>query len=58
MGKIKIVTPEKGFYCNTYYDKSPWSPSVKHPAVTKLPYQDQITVLGDTAEVCIIYLEE
>lgn len=58
LGSILQVTPSDGFYTNTYYDVCPWSPSGRYLAVTRLPYQDQATVMGDTAEACIIDLEE
>lgn len=58
VGNVQIITPNDGFYTNTYYDVCPWSPSQRYLAVTKMPYQDQITLLGDIAEVCIIDLEE
>jgi len=55
---ITQVTPDDGFYVHTYYDVCPFSPSGRYLAVTRLPYQDRIPVLGDTADVCIIDLEE
>ncbi|WKN44858.1 hypothetical protein [Tunicatimonas pelagia] len=58
IGDIWQVTPSDGFYTNTYYDVCPWSPSGRYLAVTRLPYQDRITVLGDRADICIIDLEE
>ncbi len=57
LGPVLQVTPEDGFYTNTYYDVCPWSPSGRFLAVTRMPYQDRATVMGDTAEVCIIDLE-
>lgn len=58
LGKVYQVTPSDGFYTNTYYDVCPWSPSGRYLAVTRMPYQNRITVMGDTAEVCVINLEE
>ncbi len=52
------VTPDDGFYVHTYYDVCSISPSQRYLAATKLPFQDRLPVLGDTAEVCIIDLEE
>lgn len=57
LGDVYQVTPQDGYYANTYYDIVPWSPSQQYMAVTKLPYQDKITTLGDIAEVCIIDLK-
>lgn len=58
IGEIYRVTPDEGFYCNTYHDVIPWSPSQRFLAVTKMPYQDKITTLGDIAEVCVVDLKE
>lgn len=58
LGPVMQVTPRDGFYVNTYYDVQPWSPSGRYIAVTRLPYQDQVTVLGDEAEACVIDLQE
>ena len=55
---LKKITPDDGFYVHTYYDVCPFSPSGRYLAVTRLPYQDRIPVLGDTAEVCVIDLED
>lgn len=58
LAPIKRVTPDDGFYVHTYYDVCPFSPSQRFLAVTRLPYQDRIPVLGDQAHVCVIDLEE
>jgi len=55
---IRKVTPDDGYYVHTYYDVCPFSPSGRYLAVTRLPYQDRIPVLGDTADVCVVDLEE
>lgn len=55
---ILRLTPDDGFYIHTYYDVSPWSPSGRYLAVTKVPYQDRYPVLGDTADVCVIDLRD
>jgi hypothetical protein len=51
------VTPDDGFYIHTFYDVCPLSPSQQFLVVTKLPYQGQAPRWGDTAEVCVIDLE-
>jgi hypothetical protein len=60
-GKFSVpviqVTPDDGFYLHTFYDVCPWSPSGKLLAVTKFPYQGKKPGWGDTAEVCVIDLE-
>ncbi|PQV51522.1 hypothetical protein CLV33_101446 [Jejuia pallidilutea] len=58
LGNVYKVTPDDGFYSNTYYTVNPWSPSGRYLALTKFPYQDKVTVLGDVAEVCIIDLKK
>ncbi len=58
LGKVYQVTPDDGFFANTYYDICPFSPSQRYLALTKFPYQDRITKLGDVAEVVIIDLQE
>ncbi|MCC7341427.1 MAG: hypothetical protein IT170_10105 [Bryobacterales bacterium] len=55
---IQRITPDDGYYIHTYYDVSPWSPSGRYLAATKVPYQDRYPVLGDTAEVCLIDLKD
>jgi hypothetical protein len=55
---ITRITPPNGLYIHTYYDVCPWSPSQRYLVATRLPYQDKDAVLGDTAEVCVIDLQE
>jgi len=55
---VTRVTPEDGFYVHTYFDVTPFSPSGRYFAVTRLPFQFRLPVLGDKAEVCIIDLLE
>ena len=54
---VTKVTPDDGFYVHTYYDVCPFSPSEKYLVVSKLPYEDQPPQYGDTADVCVIDLE-
>jgi len=58
LAPVTQVTPDDGFYVHTYYDVCPFSPTQRFLAVTRLPYQNRIPVLGDTAEVCIVDLGE
>jgi len=51
------VTPDDGFYVHTYYDVCPFSPTGRYLVVSRLPYEDKPPVYGDTADVCIIDLE-
>lgn len=57
-GKVKIVTPDDGFYIHTFFDVCPFSPSQKYLAVTKIPYQNREALYGDKADICIIDLED
>ncbi|HLT51164.1 MAG TPA: hypothetical protein VKZ93_04365 [Arenibacter sp.] len=57
LAPVRCVTPNNGFYIHTFYDVVPWSPDQKFLTVTKLPYQGRTPRWGDTAEVCIIDLE-
>ncbi|SHF67612.1 hypothetical protein SAMN05444274_107146 [Mariniphaga anaerophila] len=57
LGKVKIVTPDDGFYLNTFYDICPFSPSQKLLAVNKLPYQGKTAEYGDLCDICIVDLE-
>lgn len=54
---ITKVTPDDGFYVHTYYDVCPFSPSGRYLVVSKLPYEDHPPKYGDTADVCVIDLE-
>lgn len=54
---VTQVTPGDGYYVHTYFDVTPFSPSGRYMAVTKLPFQDHLPELGVTAEVCVIDLE-
>jgi hypothetical protein len=55
---VTAVTPPDGNYIHTYYDVCPWSPSQRYLAATRVPYQDKDAVFGDTADVCVIDLQE
>lgn len=55
---VTKVTPDDGLYNHTYFDVTPFSPSQRYLAISKLPFDDHMPVLGDIAEVCIIDLEK
>lgn len=57
VGKVRIVTPDDGFYIHTFYDVCPFSPSQRFLAVSKLPHQNQHARFGETADICVIDLE-
>lgn len=58
LAPVLCITPDDGFYLHTFYNKCPWSPGKRFFAVTRLPYQQRKPRWGDTADVCIIDLEE
>ena len=58
VGEVTCVTPDDGFYLQTFYDVCPWSPSGRYLAVTRFPFQDREPKRGETADVCVIDLHE
>ncbi len=58
LGRVTQVTPEDGAYIHSFFDICPFSPSQRYLAVTRLPFQHTEPVYGDTADVCVIDLEE
>ena len=57
VGRVKIVTPDDGYYIQTFFDVCPFSPGQRYLAVTKFPFQDRHVEYGDIADVCVIDLE-
>ncbi len=57
VGEVMCVTPDDGFYLQTFYDVCPFSPSGRLLAVTRFPFQDRQPEVGETADVCVIDLE-
>jgi hypothetical protein len=58
LAPIHSVTPDDGFYIHTFFDVWPFSPSERYLACLRLPFQDRKPAYGDTADICIIDLEE
>ncbi len=56
-GRVQIVTPDDGYYLHTFFDVCPFSPDQKLLAVTRFPFQNREVKYGDTADICIIDLE-
>lgn len=54
---VYCVTPGGTGYIHRYYDSSPFSPSGRYFAVTRLPFEDRLPRPGDVAEIAIIDLE-
>src|SRR5690554_610201 len=57
LAPVTKITPDDGYYIHTFYDECPWNPDGKQLLVTKLPYQKKKPRWGDTAEICVIDLE-
>ncbi len=58
LAPVMQVTPDEFSCVHTYFDVTPFSPSQRYLAVTRLPFDDRYPVLGDLAEVCVIDLHE
>jgi hypothetical protein len=54
---VHCVTPGGTGYIHRYYDSSPFSPSGRYFAVTRLPFEDRLPKPGDVAEIAIVDLE-
>lgn len=54
---VSILTPPDAPYMHTFFDVQPFSPCQRYLLVTRLPYQYKSPSYGDTADVCIIDLE-
>jgi hypothetical protein len=57
LAPVTQVTPEDGHYVHTYFDVTPFSPSQRYFAVTRVPILNRLPVLGDEADICVIDLE-
>ena len=54
---VWCVTPHVGRVIHRFYDTSPFSPSGRYLALTRLPYEDRTPRAGDVAEVVLVDLE-
>ncbi len=54
---VHCVTPGGTGYIHRYYDSSPFSPSGRYFAVTRLPFEDRLPKPGDVAKIAIVDLE-
>jgi hypothetical protein len=57
LAPVYQLTPNDGNYQHTYFDVTPFSPSQRYLAVSKLPFEDRMPVVGDLAKICIIDTE-
>lgn len=58
MVPIHKVTPDDGYYLQTFYDVCPWSPSQRYIACTKFPFQDREPGYKDEAQICLIDMKD
>ena len=58
LAPVYQLTPDDGNYQHTYFDVTPFSPSQRFLAVSKLPFENRMPVVGDLADICIIDTEE
>ncbi len=54
---VHCVTPGATGFIHRYYDSSPFSPSGRYFAVTRLPFEDRQPKPGDVAEIVVVDLE-
>jgi hypothetical protein len=54
---VHCVTPGAGAYIHRFYDSSPFSPTGRYLALTRLPFEDRLPKPGDVAQVVIVDLE-
>jgi len=53
---VHCVTPDGAGYIHRYYDSSPFSPSGRYLALTRLPFEDRLPKPGDVAEIAVVDL--
>jgi hypothetical protein len=54
---VLCVTAELPGSIHRFYDSSPFSPSGRYLALTRLPFEDRLPVPGETAQVIVVDLE-
>lgn len=54
---VWIATPDEGRAIHRFFDSSPFSPSGRRLALTRLPFEDRLPRPGDVAEVVVVDLE-
>lgn len=58
LSPVTCITPDDGFYIHTFFDVCPMSPSQRYFACLRLPFQDRKPTWQDTADVCVIDLQD
>ena len=54
---VHIISPSDAPYMHTFFDVQPFSPCQRYLLFTRLPYQYKSPRFGDTADVCILDLQ-
>lgn len=54
---VSCITPELVGCIHRFYDSSPFSPSGRYLALTRLPFEDRLPGPGDVADVVVVDLE-
>jgi hypothetical protein len=54
---VWCVTPGTGRAIHRFFDTSPFSPSGRYLALTRLPFEDRLPAPGDVAEIVVVDLE-
>jgi Tol biopolymer transport system component len=54
---VHCVTPGGSGFIHRFYDSSPFSPSGRYMALTRLPFEDRPPSPGDVAEIVVVDLE-
>ncbi len=52
------VTPDNGYYLQTFYDICPWSPSQRYLACVRFPFQNREPGHLDEAQICVIDMKD
>jgi len=55
--EVRCVTPGAGRVLHRFFDTSPFSPSGRFLALTRLPFEDRMPQPGDVAEVVLVDLQ-
>jgi len=54
---VWCVTPKEGRVIHRFFDTSPFSPSGRYLALTRLPYEDRLPRHGDPAQIILVDLQ-
>lgn len=58
MAPTTCITPDDGFYMQTFYDVCPWSPDSRYVVVIKFPYQRRKPEWDTIADICIVDMQD